>query len=74
MEAACPGLSAAAIVLFTGCGAKVCLAIVQAIMIYVVNEYVMGDFEDAAVHLDDEPFLAVLQAGCPDGIEGAAAC
>jgi len=74
VESVCPDLSAAAVVLFTGCGAEVCLAIVQAIMIYVVNEQVMRDFEDAAVHLDDDSFPAILQAGCPDGIEGAAAC
>jgi hypothetical protein len=34
----------------------------------------MRDFEDLAVHLDDEPFLAILQAGCPHGIESATAC
>ena len=41
-------------------------------MIYVVNEYVMRDLEDLAVHLDDEPF-SVLQADCPHGIKSATA-
>ena len=43
-------------------------------MIYVVNEYVMWDFEDPAVHLDDDSLFAVLQTGCPHGIESATAC
>jgi hypothetical protein len=74
MEPVCPDLSAAAVVLFACCRAEVCLSIIKAVMIYVVNEYMMRDFEDLAVHLDDEPFPAILQAGCPHGIESATAC
>jgi len=42
-------------------------------MIYVVNEYMMWDFENLAVHLDDDALSAIFQAGCPHGIESAAA-
>lgn len=74
MEAVYPDLSAVAVVLCAGCRAEICLSIVQAIMIYVVNKYMMWDFEDPAVHLDDDELSAILQAGCPHGIESATAC
>jgi hypothetical protein len=74
VEPICPDFSAAAVVLFACCGAEVYLSIVQAIMIHVVNEYVMRDFEEISVHLDDESFLTILQAYCPHSVESATVC
>jgi len=64
-------LSAVAVVLCAGCGAEVCFSIVQAIVIYVVNEFVIWDFENLAVHFDNDPLFLFLQAGCTHGVEGA---
>jgi hypothetical protein len=64
-------LSAVAVVLCAGCGAEICLSIVQAIVIYMVNEYVIWDFENLAVHFDNDSLFLLLQAGCAHGVEGA---
>ena len=66
-------LSAVSVVLCACCGAEVCLSIVQAVMIYVVNEHVVGDFEDLAVHLDDDSLAVFLEVGVADGVKGACA-
>jgi len=39
-------------------------------MIYVVDEHMIGDFENLAVHLDNYSF-AVLQTHRPLGVKGA---
>jgi len=41
-----------AVVLGAGCGAQVCLSIVKAVMIDVVNDEVRGDFYYEAVHIN----------------------
>ncbi len=41
-----------AVVLGAGSGAEVCLSIVQAVMIDVVNDVAGGDFYDTAVHVN----------------------
>jgi len=41
-------------------------------MIYVVNKYTTGNFEDLSVHLDDDA-LVVVRADCPHSIESAPA-
>ena len=41
-----------AVVLGAGCGAEVCLSIVQAVMIDVVNDEAGGDFYYTAVHVN----------------------
>ena len=41
-----------AVVLGAGCRAEVCLSIVEAVMIDVVNDEAGGDFYDTAVHVN----------------------
>ena len=46
----CEGL--VAVVLGWSCGSEVCFAVVEAVVVYVVDEEPIGDFEDPAVHCD----------------------
>lgn len=64
-------LSAVAVVLCSGCRAEVCLSVVEAIVIDVVNEYVIWDFENLAVHFDNDSLFLLLEPGCAHGVEGA---
>ena len=63
-------LSAVAVILCAGSGAEICFSIVQAIVIYMVNEYVIRDFKNLAVHFDNDSLFLLLEASCAHGVEG----
>lgn len=68
-------LGSVPLVLGLGCEAKVCFSVVEAVMVYVVDEEVGGGVEDLAVHFYDAGFYVVGSAGLALGVtcSGAAA-
>ena len=71
MKAGFSDFSAIARVLSSRGGAEVCLSIVQSVMIDVVNEHVIGNLKDLAVHFDDDSLFIFFEADCSNGVKGA---
>ncbi len=51
------------------CGAEVGLSIVQAVMVYMVNEKMVGRVDNLTVHLNRRPLFAFADSDISGGIE-----